>query len=501
MEQYIIGIDIGTGSTKAVAINYLGEVIASSQFHYSGLEAPHGYSEQDPEIIWKAFRNCLIDVTNILKRVPFAVSFSSCMHSLIIIDKNNLPLINLITWADTRSEKIAEEIRQSAMAETIYTQSGTPIHSMSPLCKIIWYNRNEPEIFDKAFKFISIKEFIWYRLFGVYEIDQSIASATGLFNIESNIWNQHSLQLSGINVEQLSAIQPTNFMRANIIPEIADELKIATETNFCIGASDGCLANIGSFSVEPGTAALTIGTSGAVRIAHSSPVFNFGAMIFNYVLEAGTFICGAPVNNGGNVLEWMMKNFLENINPVEKDYLQFFNKVANTEAACKGLIFLPYLYGERAPVWDEKSSAVFFGIKSFHTQSHFSRAAIEGVCYALKNIIEIIEESAGAITQLNVSGGFIHSGTWIQILADVTGKRICSIQAEDASSYGAAMLCMKAMNIIENYQSLKPTDEIMIEPIEENFAAHKKYYPVFKKLYSELKDSMHTLNEIRNIED
>ncbi|MEP6584322.1 MAG: gluconokinase [Ginsengibacter sp.] len=501
MEQYIIGLDIGTGSTKAVAINYSGEVIASSQFHYSGLDAPQGYSEQDPEIIWKAFRNCLIDVTNILKQVPFAVSFSSCMHSLIIIDKNNLPLTNLITWADTRSEKIAEEIRQSAMAETIYRQSGTPIHSMSPLCKIIWFCRNEPKIFTEAFKFISIKEFIWYRLFGVYEIDQSIASATGLFNIETSLWNQPSLQLCGINVEKLSAIVPTNFMRTNVIPERAKELKIAVVTTFCIGASDGCLANIGSLAVEKGVAALTIGTSAAVRIAHSSPVFNFGAMIFNYVLEGGTFICGTPVNNGGNVLEWMMKNFLENINPVEKDYLQFFNKVANTEAGCKGLIFLPYLYGERAPVWDEKASAVFFGIKSFHTQSHFSRAAIEGVCYALKNIIEIIEASTGAITQLNVSGGFIHSDVWVQILADLTGKKICIIQAEDASSYGAAMLCMKAMNIIENYQSLKPADEVIIKPIEENVVAHDKYYPVFKKLYGDLKDSMHTVNEIKNRAD
>ncbi|MEO6637585.1 MAG: FGGY family carbohydrate kinase, partial [Ginsengibacter sp.] len=227
MEQYIIGIDIGTGSTKAVALNYSGEVIASSQFHYSGLDMPAGYSEQDPEIIWKAFRNCLIDITNILKQVPFAVSFSSCMHSLILIDKDNKPLTNLITWADTRSEKIAEEIRQSAMAETIYTQSGTPIHSMSPLCKIIWFKRNEAAIFDKAFKFIGIKEFIWQRLFGVYEIDHSIASATGLFNIETSRWHQPSLQLCNIKVEQLSAIVPTNFMRTNVIPGIASELKIA----------------------------------------------------------------------------------------------------------------------------------------------------------------------------------------------------------------------------------------------------------------------------------
>jgi gluconokinase len=501
MQPYIIGIDIGTGSTKAAAINYSGEVITSSQFHYSVLDSAQGYSEQNPEIIWEAFVNCLKEVVNKLQQVPFAVSFSSCMHSLIVIDKNNKPLTNLITWADVRSKKIAEQLRQSENAETIYRQTGTPIHSMSPLCKIIWLKTNAPEVFSNADKFISIKEFIWYRLFRAYQVDQSVASATGLFNIGKYEWNYNSLQLCGIDTTYLSEIVPTDFIRNDLNATVAGILNIPANTQFCIGASDGCLANLGSFAMEKGTAAITIGTSGAVRVANATPVVNFGAMIFNYVLDTKTFICGGPVNNGGNVFDWMMKKFLENINPVDKDYVQFFNKVANTEAGCKGLIFLPYLYGERAPLWDEKSTGVFFGIKYFHTQSHFLRASIEGVCYALKNILEIIEDSAGKIVQLNVSGGFIDSDTWVQILADITGKKICIIQAEDASSYGAAMLCMKAMNVIENYQSLKPTDEVIIEPIAENFAAHKKYYPVFKKLYGDLKDSMHTVNEIKNRAD
>src|SRR5205085_2956373 len=139
-----------------------------------------------------------------LQRLPLAISLSSCMHSLVLIDNKQKPLTNLITWADTRSEKIADEIRRSPEAESLYRATGTPLHSMSPLCKIIWLKQNVPEIFAAAFKFISIKEFIWHRLFNVYQADHSVASGTGLFNIEKLEWNDASLKLCEINADQLS---------------------------------------------------------------------------------------------------------------------------------------------------------------------------------------------------------------------------------------------------------------------------------------------------------
>ncbi len=496
MQPYIIGIDIGTGSTKAVAINYSGEVITSSQLHYSVLDSAQGYSEQDPEIIWEAFVNCLKEVINKLQQVPFAVSFSSCMHSLIVIDKNNKPLTNLITWADVRSKEIAEQLRQSENAETIYRQTGTPIHSMSPLCKIIWFKENKPKIFENANKFISIKEFIWYRLFNAYQIDYSIASSTGLFNIETLEWNINSLQLCGIDTNYLSEVVPTDFIRNDLNATVAGILNFPANIQFCIGASDGCLANLGSFAMEKDTAAITIGTSGAVRIANATPVINFGAMIFNYVLDTKTFICGGPVNNGGNVFDWMMKSFLQIQEPGEKENNEFFKRVDEVPSGSKGLLFLPYLYGERAPIWDEQSCGVFFGIKSYHNQSYFLRAALEGLCYALKNILQIVEQSTEPIKQLNVSGGFIRSKTWVQILADVTGKKICLVQTEDASAIGAGLLCMKAIHIVENFSSLQPLANATIEPIENNHLAHEKYFPVFKNLYMALKDSMHIINDI-----
>ncbi|MGH2563796.1 MAG: gluconokinase [Ginsengibacter sp.] len=495
MEQYVIGVDIGTGSAKAVAVNNKGKPVAAAQIYYKTNSPKPGYSEQDPEIIWKAFVNCINKVISEIGHVPIAVSISSAMHSLLVMDNKNIAITPLITWEDTRSEKIAADLRSTPQAESIYRSTGTPIHSMSPLCKIKWLKVNEKEIFKNAFKFISIKEFIWFRLFNKYEIDYSIASATGLFNIKKLKWNSESLTFCGIDKSNLSKPVPTYFIRGGINAVLTKVLGIDADTKFCIGASDGCLANLGSDAIEPGVAALTIGTSGAVRIASPKPVVNYKTMIFNYLLDDTTFISGGPVNNGGNVLKWMFKTFLNNDSPTDNDYKIIFAQIEKIQAGSEGLIFLPYLYGERAPIWDERASGVFFGIQSFHTNVHFFRAALEGICFALNNILEIIESSKASIEQLNVSGGFVHSKIWMQILADISGKKICLVRKEDASSIGAALLCMKALKIINNSISVNENINSTIRPDSSNISIYKKQYAIFKKVYQPLSAFMHQLWE------
>lgn len=494
-QPYFIGIDIGTGSTKAIAISSKGIIIANSQLYYSTQSPQTGYSEQDPEIVWKAFVDCINKIVGQIEYAPVSISLSSAMHGVIAVDKQNKPISFLITWADTRSEEIAEKIHSSVEAENIYKATGTPIHAMSPLCKITWLEKNDHSLFEKTFKFISIKEYFWYKLFGTYEIDHSIASATGLFNIHELKWNEPSLQLCGIKTDQLSKPVPTEFTRKNILPGIADELLISPETIFCIGGSDGCLANLGSYAIDEGTAALTIGTSGAVRIASPQPINNFKEMTFNYVMDKNTFICGGPVNNGGNVLQWLFKAFLNIEKPTEKDYDHLFKKIDSVAAGSKGLMFLPYLHGERAPVWDGRASSVFMGIKPFHSQEYFLRAVLEGICFSLYQVLQIVESSTEKIEQLIVGGGFIHSQTWMQILADITGKKIYVIETEDSSAVGAALLSMKAMNVIDNYTAFKPDASKIVTPDLTNHRKYEENFSVFKNIYPALKTSMHQLNQ------
>ena len=421
------------------------------------------------------------------------------MHSLIAVDKNAVPISNMITWADVRSADIAERILASEDGEDIYRKTGTPIHPMSPLCKIIWIRENDKDLFSRTYKFISIKEFVWLKLFNEFEVDISIASATGLLDIENNQWYKKSLELAGINSDTLSKPVPTGYSRRNCNAKFLSDVNISADVLFIIGATDGCLANVGSFAINKNDGALTIGTSAAIRLTRNDPIYNYKAMTFNYILEEGTFVCGGAINNGGNVVQWYLKNFLGKKSLTQADYDCLFQEVEKVKPGADGLIFLPYVNGERAPYWDAKSCGSFFGITANHSQPNFSRAIIEGVCYALNDVLKSIETNGGKINQLNVSGGFVASKTWMQILADITGKRICIIQTNDASAMGAAYLGLKTMKIIKDYNELITRTDV--EFLESNYANHKlynNYFTIFRSLYHNLKDSMHALHDLNH---
>ncbi|MES3017810.1 MAG: gluconokinase [Bacteroidota bacterium] len=492
--DYVLGIDIGTGSTKVVAVNLASEPIAAAQHHYPTYSPRPGFSEQDPELIWQAVRRGIKDIVAKLHDSPLAACFSSAMHSLIPVDENGFRLTDMITWADSRSDAIASRLKTSPQATHIYESSGMPLHAMSPLCKIIWLKENMPEVFKQTYKFISIKEYIWFKLFDEYVVDHSIASASGMLDISSRAWSPELIALAGITVGQLS--QPVSTLyssaRKHSLYDILDK-----ETSFVIGASDGCLANLGSFATRMGIAAVTIGTSGAVRIASDKPIFNKQAMTFSYCLDENLFICGGPVNNGGNVLQWLLTNFLSK--PVNEENIEWvFNLATQVSPGADGLIFLPYINGERAPIWDAKSSGAFIGIRSVHTQAHFCRAALEGVCYALNDVLLAIETGSEHIVQINVSGGFVNSPMWMRLLADITGKRLALMQTEDASAVGAAFMAIKFLGSNGAKYPEKPESDrpLFIEPDPKKRKLYDASFLIFKGLYSGLKESMHQLNLI-----
>jgi gluconokinase len=358
-QPFILGIDIGTGSTKAVAVNLSGEPFLTSQAYYNTSHPKPGYSEQDPEMIWQAFLTCISAIQQQLRDRPLAISLSSVMHSLIPVNGDGYPIHPMITWVDARSAAIAERVRASAEGETIYRDTGTPVFAMSPLTKIIWFKEKEPGIFNNTFKFISIKEYIWFRLFGAFEVDHSIASGAGMLDILTLQWSNASLQLAGITADRLSTPVNTGYTRSDFNNGGNKLTAIKDGTPFVIGGSDGCLANLGSLAIEKGVAAITIGTSGAVRMANPSPVYNFQAMTFNYRLDEETFICGGPVNNGGIAVQWWLKHIKGTEELSGEDYTTFFESIEMIPPGSEGLLFLPYLTGERAPVWDTKSTGVF----------------------------------------------------------------------------------------------------------------------------------------------
>ncbi len=285
-----------------------------------------------------------------------------------------------------------------------------------------------------------------------------------MFNITSLQWSSLALELAQIGEDRLSTPVNTDHIRRGMDASVAGLLNIPADTPMLIGSSDGCLANVGSFAYSPGVASLTIGTSGAIRVASSHPVTNFDTMTFNYRLDENTFICGGPINNGGVALKWYAESFLGRTLADSKDYDNLLDPIQNIPAGAEGLLFLPYLLGERAPIWNSEACGVFFGITARHRQPHFTRAVLEGVSMALYQIAEAMEQSGLHVQRIHASGGFVRSPEWLQIIADCFDKEIHLFNASDASALGAVYMGLKALGIIPDYTAIKHQATIIYKP-------------------------------------
>lgn len=477
---YIIGVDIGTSSVKVIAVKEDGSVKAHCQQEYTIHQPQAGYSEQDPAFILTAVKNGIRSVATIMREPPAAVSFSSAMHSVMMMSAQGEALTPLVIWADNRSEAIADRLRGTAQGARIYQQTGTPIHAMSPLCKIIWWKENEPALYKQAACFVGIKEYIFYHFFGKYVTDYSIASATGLFNIHELRWNADSLALAGITEDQLPAAVSSDSIITGLNPLIAAELDIPADTKFVAGASDGCLAQLGSNALDAGHASLTIGTSGAVRMTIPAAMTDEHNRLFTYVLTPGHFVIGGAINNGGVLLQWYLDKFLKAGMSIDAGLQQAFA----TPAGAEGVICLPYLHGERAPVWDGHAKGAFIGVQPQHTQWHFMRAILEGMAYGLLSITKALGETAGEVRKISVSGGFTASREWVQLLADVFQQPMYMAKESDASALGAVLL---AADKIQLDIALAAQEEMMVTPDPAKAALYQKAYELYIKLYEALK--------------
>jgi len=354
--NYYLGIDIGTTSSKAVAFSETGEVIANYSFAYGMLHPLPGYSEQDPDEILRAVINGINKVVQLFAPdLPLFISFSAAMHSLIAVGENGNLLTQCIIWADNRADLIAQKLRGSKEGKKFYETSGVPIHSMSPLCKLLWLRENQPDIFNTAFKFIGIKEYIFYKLFNDFIVDSSIASATGLLNSKTLQWDNDILQFTGINPSRLSTVvSPKSvFYYNNSFPD----LSISKKVPFVAGASDGALSNLGTGATGSNAMAITIGTSGAARMVISGTKTDSFMRTFCYHLKDNLYIAGGANNNGAVVLQWLKESLLQ----TNDDYDQLFEQAKAVAAGSNDLLFLPYLLGERAPIWNANAKGVYFG--------------------------------------------------------------------------------------------------------------------------------------------
>ena len=483
---YYLGIDVGTTSAKAVAFSKTGEVLTSWSCAYKMYHPQPNWSEQDPQEVFDAVINCSNKVISSLpSSSPLLVAFSSAMHGLLAVNKEGKPITNCIIWADNRAGEIAENLGTTEWGNKIYQLTGVPIHAMTPLCKLIWLKKNDPATFTKAHKFISIKEYIFYKVFGEYVVDTSVASATGLLNLRTLKWDEKILDFLEITPSSLSQVVSTKskfvYNKAPLMGE-EQEWLIPDGTPYIIGGSDGALANLGTGAVGNNSMAISIGTSGAARIVIDKVETDIKMRTFCYHIKDHLYIVGGPSNNGAVVLEWLKDNLLE----TKETFAQLFQRAATVAPGSEDLIFIPYVLGERAPVWNSNARGIYFGLNINHTKAHLIRACMEGIIYALYSIAKILLERR-VITEIHATGGFTHSPLWLQMLADTCNIKVLVSGAVESSALGAVMIGMEAMEI-----EPLPAKEILssYEPDILNHEIYMRGFEKFERIYETSKDEL-----------
>lgn len=505
-KHYVLGLDIGTTSAKAVLFDRMGMVISEDEINYSLSHPFPGWVEQDPGEIERA---AVLAIHNTIEKCPIqsnqiiAVGISAAMHSLICLDKNYQPISPSIIWADGRSYKQAQRLKKED-GLSFYLRTGTPLHPMSPFLKLLWMKENNYEPYQQAAKFISIKEYLLLKWFNKTAADYSIASATGLFNIHSLKWDEKALNLAGIKADQLSEpVAPTTAFEG-LNREIAEEMGVEVNLPFIIGGSDGPLANLGIGAIDEQDIAITIGTSGAIRKMTSKPKTDDLQEVFCYAFSDHLWVMGGPTNNGGIVFRWLKEVLGEAETNIAlangEDPYDLLTQVAcQSPAGSEGLLFLPFLNGERAPYWDANARGSYIGLNQSHKKEHLLRAGLEGVIYNIYQIAESIERLSGDSNQLLASGGFARSSFWLQILADIFGKEVKVPSSHQSSAWGAAWTALVAMNEVDSFHAIKECIPMNTTyyPDEKNHKLYQQLYMVYKEIYHSLKAQFHTLADIQ----
>ena len=462
--KYMIGVDIGTTSTKSVLYDENGQFIMKHNIGYP-LHTPNvDVSEENPDELFDAVLmtvKYVVREANIKKEDIKLISFSAQMHSLIALDTQHHRLTESITWADNRASKYAELINKEHQGSDIYQRTGTPIHPMSPLSKIFWMKHEQSDIYKQTAMFADIKTYIFYQLFEKYVIDYSMASATGMFNLEKLDWDKEALELLGITEAQLPQLVPTTHILKGMKKRYATLMGIDENTPIIVGASDGVLSNLGVNSYKKGEVAVTIGTSGAIRTVINKPRTDYKGRIFCYVLDEDHYVIGGPVNNGGVVLRWLRNELLasevETAKRLGVDPYDVLTKIASrVKPGAEGLIFHPYLAGERAPLWNADARGSFFGLTLSHQKEHMIRAALEGVLYNLYTVylalIEVMNETPSTI---KATGGFAKSEVWRQMMADIFDTDLIVPESYESSCLGACVLGLKALGEIDDFSIIE----------------------------------------------
>jgi gluconokinase len=435
----VVAVDIGTTGVKAAAVDAAAVSHGAAEREYPTESPQPGWAVQDPDVVAGMSAATVAEVMATVRAAGSRVAgiaFSGAMHSLIALGADGSPLTPSVTWADGRASAQARRLREGGEWLDLHRRTGTPVHPMSPLVKLLWFREQAPDVWQRAAHWVGIKDYVLFRLTGMLAVDESTASATGLYGLAARDWDPEALALVGLGRAQLPSLHEPTAVVARLDSDAA-AWGLPAGTPVVAGASDGVLANLGVGAVAPGVVACSIGTSAAIRGVVPAPRVDEQGRVFCYVLVPGRWVVGGATNNGGNVLRWLGRVAGTDLADADSGLTEL---AATVPLGAEALLMLPYLSGERAPRWAGAPTAAFLGLTQRHTRAHLARAALEGVCLQLALVLEAMRAAGLKLTELRATGGFARSPFWRQLLVDVLGTTIGFPASEQGSALGAALL-------------------------------------------------------------
>lgn len=448
-ESVIIGLDVGTTAVKVAAFEVGGSGGASAMaVKEARMEQPvTGWQVVNPATLLRAVDEAMRLCIQQVNHAHIAgISISTAMHGLIGFDDRMRGVTQLATWADSRAADLARELRGQGHAPMLLERTGTPVHSMSPLLKLMWYQRQEPEEAASVRYWGGIKELVVHHLTGEFVSEISNGSGTGLMNIHDLAWDEVALEFAGVDADQLAPLVSTT-EKLSVRPELARAWGIDPATPIVVGAADGPLGNLGTGAIVPGVAGLSLGTSGAVRLAVPGPTYDPQGRLFCYALTEDMWLLGGPSSNGGSAFDWAARTFAPDV--VAEDPGQALEIAATAPAGAAGLVMVPYLLAERAPLWDPDIPGCFLGVRQNHRRQHFLRAALEGVCLQLGTVVDVLDE-VDHVRAVRATGGPFRAQLWRNVMAAVIGRPFFVASDAGGTALGAAALAAYGLGLADS---------------------------------------------------
>ncbi|RRO15097.1 carbohydrate kinase [Saccharopolyspora rhizosphaerae] len=481
----VLGVDLGTTATKVVAAGTDARVLHTTERGYPLRTDEAGEATQDAAEVLRAAVEALTECASWAREQGHEVaglSFSSAMHTLVGLDSRGEPATRAFNWADTRASEVAARLRsEPATSSALHRATGTPVHTQSVMVKLAWLTSGGAEI-GEVDRWCALKDYVVSAFTGEFVTEHSLSSGSGLQDMHTLTWHEPALQVAGINAAQLPELrEPTASLPLG--SQVATAAGLPAGLPVVLGGGDGPLANLGVGAVAPGVAALSLGTSGALRVTRDKPGVDERCRTFSYALADGLWVIGGAVSNGGVVGQWAAEAF-------GVDVAELLDEAAAVPPGADGLMALPYLLGERAPWWEPGLTGAFLGLRRSHGRAEMTRAVIEGVAQQLALVRDAVADTGAEVHAVRATGGGFRSRLWAETIASALDMDLDLAEGSGGSGLGAVLLAWRALGEIDSLAhaaELVTVDaQVAPDPAAAEVLAHRR--PLIDRLHQTLRD-------------